>query len=213
MASSESTDGRPTDRTDNELLESAYDLLSRSFEYPESMSGASFKRETSTLLPELARRIDRTAADQFAQFLAEYDDISTAEYIATLELEPDCPLYLGHYVFDQPATCHDIADADRNQYMVELAGIYEHYGLALQDELPDFIPAMAEFLSMTADRRGDELRREFLERFVEFLPQMVEHFEEHGTPYQYPVSAVYRIATIDLEDTTTDHGTENGGDR
>lgn len=212
MASSERHDSRRPDSVE-ELLGPTYDVISWSFAYPESVNESSFKRETSPLLPDIARRLDRPAADRLARFLDEYDDISTAEYVDTLELEPACPLYLGHYVFDEPATCHDIAGAERNQYMVELAGIYEHYGLKIDGELPDFVPAMAEFLSMTLDQRRDELRQDFLEGVVEFLPEMVEHFEDHGTPYQHPVSALHRIATVDLETESGDERIEHGGGR
>lgn len=213
MASREQQGNRPTGGTDGELLRSAYEIISWSFDYPESISDSSFKRETSKLLPKVARRIDRPAADQLAQFIDDYEDISTEQYVDTLELEPACPLYLGHYVFDEPSTCRDIADADRNQYMVELAGIYEHYGLVIEDELPDFVPAMAEFLSMTLDQRGDKLRQDFLERVVEYLPQMVRHFEDHGTPYQYPLSALNRIALVDFEGDPAGYNVETGGDQ
>lgn len=213
MASRKQQDNRPTGVTETELLQSVYDIISWSFDYPESVSESSFKSETSNLLPRVARRIDRPAADQLARFVDEYEEISTEQYVDTLELEPACPLYLGDYVFDEPSTCRDIADADRNQYMVELAGIYEHYGLVIEDELPDFVPAMAEFLSMTLDHRGDALRQDFLERVVEYLPKMIRHFEDHGTPFQYPLSALYRIAIVDLGGDPDGYNVENGGDR
>lgn len=194
-------------------MRTAYEVVSWSFVYPESLHESSFRRETSTLLPELARTVDRPAADHLARFLEAFENVGPDHYINTLELEPTCPLYLGHYVFDEPSTCRDIADADRNQYMVELAGIYEHYGWAIEDELPDFVPAMAEFLGMTLDHREDTLRRDFLERFVELLPEMIRHFEDHGTPYQYPLRALYRIAIADLEAASNGQHLENGGER
>ena len=212
MATREQHGSRKTGRPVSQLLASAYELVSWSFVYPEAMDESAFSEEAATLVPKLARRVDETAAEQLARFLDEFDDVGTDHYVDTLELEPACPPYLGHYVFDEPATCRDIADADRNQYMVELAGIYEHYGLEIADELPDFVPAMAEFLALTVDHRGDALRQDFLERFVELLPEMVSHFEDNGTPYQYPLFALHRIATVDLETGPAENGPEDGGD-
>lgn len=196
-----------------DLLARTYDTISWGFVYPEALDEEAFTRTLSEITPAVARRIDRRAGHALAAFLEEFETVDTIQYVDTLELEPACPLYLGQYAFDEPSTCHDIADADRNQYMVELAAIYEHYGFRLDGELPDFVPAMAEFLGLTVDSRDDPLRREFLERFIELYPDMNDRFQGHGTPYRHLVGGLERIARADLDEEFDSSAPGNGGDR
>lgn len=186
--------GRATDP-----LASAYRLVADCFVYPEDLDRQRFvEAATEAVVPEIAAHVDDRAAALLAAFLDEFDGVSAEEYVRTLELSPACPLYLGHYEFDQPETCRDIADADRNQYMVELAAIYDHFGFALDDELPDYLPAMVEFLALTRDERGDPLREEFVSKMASMLPGMVARFEEEGTPYRKPLAALERVVQYDL---------------
>lgn len=189
-----------------DTLASAYRLIADCFVYPEKIDQEQLLDDAvNDVIPEIATHIDGETAAFLAAFLDEFDEISTQEYIQTLELSPSCPLYLGHYEFDDPKTCREIADTDRNQYMVELAGIYEHFGFTLDNELPDFVPAMVEFLWLTHSERDDALRDEFMSKMVSMLPGMIDRFEEEGTPYQWPLKALERVIQYDLE-------TDEGGD-
>lgn len=181
-------------------LAPTYRLLADLFVYPEAVDrDALLAGGREEVLPALREHVDEEAAGLVATFLDEYEDVSVDEYVETLELEPACPLYLGHYAFDEPETCREIADSDRNQYMVELNGIYEHFGFELADELPDFLPAMVEFLWLTLPERDDELRREFADKLHSMLPGMREQFEDHGTPYWRLVAALEQILAYDIE--------------
>ncbi|MFB6267646.1 MAG: nitrate reductase molybdenum cofactor assembly chaperone [Halodesulfurarchaeum sp.] len=202
MAGTDAAAGtEPRDRSGRrEALAEAYELIATSFVYPEDLDTERFRRRAAEeALPRVARELDPQVAAELSAFVDVLGDIDPDEYVSTFELSPRCPLYLGHYAFDPPETCRDIGDADRNQYMVELAGIYEHFGWGLEDELPDYLPAMSEFLALTVDERDSELRAEFLEKLLGFLPDARERFEDVGTPYRYPLRAFEQVAKLDLE--------------
>lgn len=187
-------------RPDIEALASAYRLIADCFVYPENIDRDEFvEKARADVLPQVTTHLDTGAAEHLSAFLDAYEGIDTEEYVETLELDPSCPLYLGHYEFDEPETCRDIADADRNQYMVELNGIYEHFGFELEDELPDFVPAMVEFLWLTIPERDDGLRAEFASRMLSMLPGMIEQFEQAESPYREPLEALETVLRYDLE--------------
>jgi len=165
-------------------LAETYRLVADLFVYPEDVDRShlvAIGRER--VVPALADHVGSDAADHMAAFLDDYEDVTVDEYVMWHELEPACPLYLGHYEFEEPETCREIADADRNQYMVELNGVYDHFGFELDGELPDYLPAMVEFCWLTLPDRGDELRGEFLSKTLSMLPGMREQFADHRTPY------------------------------
>ena len=75
--------------------------------------------------------IDKESAALLSSFLGQHA-ISEEDYIDLFELDPQCPLYLGSHTYDEPKTCANSAVSDRNGYMIELAGIYSHFGQTLQ---------------------------------------------------------------------------------
>lgn len=193
-------DGATDDRDPTiDALAEGYRLVADLFVYPEAVDRdqlVSHGREET--VPAVRDHVGKEAADRLDAFLDEYEDVTVEEYVQTLELEPDCPLYLGHYEFDEPETCREIASSDRNQYMVELNGIYEHFGFELADELPDFLPAMVEFCWLTLPERDDGLRTELLEKIHSLMPGMREQFEAHGTPYADLLVVLEELLADDL---------------
>jgi len=185
----------PADAT----LAKTYRLVAELFVNPEmadrSTLAATARRD---VLPAVAEDVDDDTASRLRSFLDEYESMPIEEFVVTHELSPACPLYVGHYAFDEPETCRDVADADRNQYMVELNAIYEHYGFELEDELPDFLPAMVEFCWLTLPDRGDELRAEFQRKLLAILPALRERFESEGTPYRLVLEVLDRLLRVDL---------------
>jgi len=182
-----------------EGLLAGYRAVADLFVYPESVDRAELiERCRSEVVPVLRRETGAETADRLEAFLEEYEHLDADEYVQAHELDPACPLYLGHYEFDEPETCRDISDADRNQYMVELNAIYEHFGFELADELPDFVPAMVEFCWLTMPDRDDGLRAEFIEKFARLLPGMCERFESVGTPYRRLLAVLERLLEADL---------------
>lgn len=150
------------------------------------------------------RDLPETIRDPLGRFLADPAGRSPDEYVHTLELSPPCPLYLGAYLFDEPETCRGAAISERNAYMRDLSGLYRHFGFELEGrELPDFLPAVAEFLGLSLRRearRGESLRRVLLEEYVvPALPHLREKLAEYGSPYAALVEALEALVSLDLE--------------
>jgi nitrate reductase delta subunit len=83
--------------------------------------------------------------------------------------------------------------------MIELVGIYRHFGQALDGkELPDFLPLMVEFLSLTVESRDDPVRAKLIDEYmVPFLPPMRSRLEELETPYLHLLGALERLMSAD----------------
>jgi nitrate reductase delta subunit len=106
------------------------------------------------------------------------------DYVALFELDPKCPLYLGAHVFDEPKTCAGAAVSDRNEYMIDLVGMYKHFKLAPNGkELPDYLPLVIELLSLTVGST-DPTRRKLVDDYVlPYLPALRARLERLETPY------------------------------
>ena len=144
--------------------------------------------------------IDEESAMLLSRFLRE-NTISEEDYIDLFELEPQCPLYLGSHTYDEPKTCANAAVSDRNGYMIELTGIYRHFGqMPNGKELPDYLPLMVDFLSLTVESRDDPVRGKFINEYVvPFLPPMRSRLEELETPYLHLLDALERVIDVDLK--------------
>ena len=117
------------------------------------------------------------------------------------ELNPDCSLYLGSHSYEEPKTCAGGAVSDRNEYMIDLLGIYRHFGQSLDGrELADYLPVMIDFLSLTVDSQHDPVREKFIkEYFLPFLPPVRKRLEELNSEYWRLLDAVERLAKYDLQ--------------
>lgn len=185
-------------------LAKAYRLVAELFVNPEQTVRRRLVTDArQDVIPAIAADINEETAAYLRSFLDEYESMSVEAFIEAHELSPACPFYLGHYAFDEPETCREIADTDRNQYMVELSAIFEHFGFAIDDELPDYLPAMVEFCWLTLPERDDELRSEFQRMVLTLLPGMRERFEDHGTPYRLLLDVVDQLLRFDLTGDTT----------
>ncbi|MEE8326150.1 MAG: hypothetical protein V3R58_03845, partial [candidate division NC10 bacterium] len=91
------------------------------------------------------------------------------------------------------------AVSDRNGYMIELTGIYRHFGQVLDGtELPDYLPLMVEFLSLTVESRDDPVRGKLIDEYmVPFLPPMRSRLEELKTPYLHLLDALVRVMSVE----------------
>lgn len=126
------------------------------------------------------------------------------EYTQTLELTPPCPLYLGAHMYEEPNSCRGAGACDRNQYMIELGAIYEHFGLGVEGrELTDFLPVMVDFLGASATRSemdGIGLRRRFVEHYVSpGLPALRASMRKYESVYELLVEALEVTIDEDLE--------------
>lgn len=187
----------PTDSSQRkEAIESVYRAVAEALLPPEQRDRTIVARacaECGSLLPD--------ASAELQAFFVRPEAWSEGEYISTLELAPPCPLYLGAYMFDEPTTCRGAGLSGRNGYMMELARIYEHYGLRSGGrELSDFLPMAAEFLALSlcdAHERNDRgLRRRLLEHMIlPALGPMIERLREYECAYASVVEAL-RLAIL-----------------
>ncbi len=137
-------------------------------------------------------------------FLASPVSDSADEYVQTLELAPPCPLYLGHYLFDEPESCQGVGLSGRNEYMIELINVYKHFGFEMANrEMSDFLPVMVDFLWISLERSALDqigLRRWFLENFLQRgIEPLKEKLEKYESPYALLVESLGAALQADAE--------------
>ena len=181
-----------------QLLQRAYALVADLWCHPQDVEVAQVREEAAAVI-RLLGAVDGEAAAHLERFLAHYPLVEEA-YVELFELNPRCPLYLGSHTFDEPKTCAQAALSDRNEYMIELVGIYKHFGLSLKGrELPDYLPLMVEFLALTAGA-DDPIREKFVrEYFLPFLPPLHERLTTLHSPYRYLLEGLERLLRLDLD--------------
>lgn len=163
-------------------------------------------RRKAAGMAEWLADVDPDAASSFAQFLRA-DPIAEDQYVELFELQPQCALYLGSHVFDEPKTCAGAGVSDRNAYMIELVGVYRHFGRTPDGhELPDYLPLMVEFLGLTAESGDDPVREKFVGQYLlPFLPPMRKRLAEISTPYLHLLDALERLVNGDLNASRRSH--------
>jgi len=144
--------------------------------------------------------VDKDSAATLSRFLGE-NTISEEDYIDLFELNPQCALYLGAHTYEEPTTCATAAVSDRNEYMIELVGIYNHFGQKPNgSELPDYLPLMVDFLALTAESKDDPIRSKLCNDYLlPMLSPMRSRLGELETPYLHLLDALEKVINIDLE--------------
>ena len=177
---------------------SCYQLLSELLLYPE--------QRQEDRIRQLAPRVEAApdpVRKPLLELLANPAIHDCGAYLEELEMSGNRPLYLGFYLFDEPESCQSAGTCGRNGYMIELSGIYRHYGLQLDGrEMPDFLPLVLDFLALSADRReGAEgaVRIQLIERYLQpAVIAMHERFSEHGGPWLLAVDALAALLRAEL---------------
>lgn len=151
---------------------------------------------TKSNMPKVAEQIER--------FMQSENAHSSNEYVSTLELSPPCPLYLGSHLFEEPSTCSGISTSPRNAFMLELIGMYKHFGFDLGSvEMPDFLPVMLNFLALSVNGEKQDtlgLRRRMIEKYLmPGITQLAKGFEKFGSIYGLLIPAIELVATEDLK--------------
>lgn len=175
---------------DTTQLAYTYRLVAELFLYPEERDLARIKAEMEWLetAPEEIR-------SPFKAFFALPAAVSAEEYVATLELTPVVPLYLGAHLYGEPKSCRGAGISGRNGYMLELANIYRHFGIELEGgEMADFVPVVVEFLGISL-YRGDVdeigLRRYLVEQLlVKGFEMLLTALRKYESPYAHLVDAL-----------------------
>ncbi len=113
-----------------------------------------------------------------SSFLAE-NAIAEEDYIDLFELDPDCALYLGSHSYEEPETCANAGTSDRNEYMIDLMGVYRHFGqIPNRQEMPDYLPLMVDFLAMTVESKDDSIRHKLIDEYLlPYFPPMRSRLE------------------------------------
>lgn len=185
-----------------EILRDVYELIAMLWCCPpdSDVEYEAFKKSARSTIDRLDS-LDHASAALLHRFLSE-NDISEEYYIELFELDPKCALYVGSHSFDEPTTCAGAAVSDRNEYMIELGAIYRHFGREPNGiELPDYLPLMIDFLSLTAGQNDDPVREKLIREYLlPYLPPMRKRLEELETPYLYLLQALEAVLEIELID-------------
>jgi len=185
----------------NQILKGVYSLMAELWCSPSEMKAKKdeIKKDTKGVIKKL-ENIDKESAMLLRKFLEE-NTISDESYIDLFELDPQCALYLGSHKYDEPKMCANAAVSDRNKYMIELKAIYKHFRkIPDEKELPDYLPLMIDFLSLTIESKDDSVRGKFIKEYLlPFLPLIHSKLKELKTPYVYLIDALDKIINIDLK--------------
>ncbi len=185
----------------NQILKDVYSLMAELWCSPSEMNAKKdeIKKDTKGVIKKL-ENIDKESAVLLRKFLEE-NTISDESYIDLFELDPQCALYLGSHKYDEPKMCANAAVSDRNKYMIELKAIYKHFRkIPDERELPDYLPLMIDFLSLTIELKDDSVRGKFIKEYLlPFLPLIHSKLKELKTPYVYLIDALDKIINIDLK--------------
>jgi len=149
--------------------------------------------ELVAALPEIARRLAadeslrRESQDALAGLLAELrrEDLLDLQerYVARFDTGRSTSLHLFEHVHGD--------SRDRGQAMVDLNAMYRRAGFSLAaSELPDYLPALLEYLSTRPVKDAEEV----LADCVHILRAVGERLLEQGSPY----AAVF-AALLDLQ--------------
>lgn len=177
-------------------LREAYACIAELWCSPRDVDMEQAKRRTERAIAGLTP-LDREAAASLSEFLR--NSVSEEEYVELFELDPRCSLYLGSHVFEEPKTCAQAGLSDRNGYMIELRGIYGHLGLSPNGkELPDYLPLMVEFLSLSAASDDPVRSRLVKDYMLPYLPPIRSRLEQLKTHYVVLLDALERVLKIDL---------------
>lgn len=175
---------------------SAWRFLSEVLLYPEDRNRArlrSWAQRAARDMPELSDMIETLLASP------ELED--TDLYLATFEIAALCPLYLGHYLFEEPKSCSGAAMSGRNNYMIQLKNLYRHFGFEMQGkELPDYLPLMLEFLALSAGHPALKHRRMLVKDFMlPALPALCQALREARNVYSPIAGLLEQLLNAELE--------------
>jgi len=151
------------------------------------------ERELVEALPELAGAIDsedlipsgeRRALGALIAELAQAELMSLQEnYVGLFDRSRDLSLHLFEHVHGE--------SRDRGQAMVDLGGLYASHGFMLAgNELPDFLPAVLEYLS----HRPLPEARDLLADMGHILQALGGRLAQRRSAYSAALAALIRLA-------------------
>lgn len=192
-----------TATTNSTVPAAVYEAVAEWLLYPEEVDLGTLESERFDQIVATAGEVGPDIAANLGRFKDGWGTLSEEEYLNLFELNPRCPLYLGSHQFEEPTSCATAGLSDRNTYMLEIGNIYRHFGFQLKGEMPDYLPAMVEFLALTADCEGED--RDVRMRLVVLLMvdgvRLVnEKLENEKGPYHHLLEALQRCLRREMED-------------
>lgn len=184
-----------------EELACVYGAIGEWMLYPEEIDPESLAGDAVTATLSAARVIGPDVEAHLRGFVDARETVDAEEYVNLFELSPRCPLYLGAHQFDEPTTCTQAGLSDRNTFMLEIANVYRHFGAELHTELPDFLPAMTEFLAITAGcpPQDDEVRLRLIDKLmIDGVRLVAEELGKLEVPQGHLVEALIRCLETEL---------------
>lgn len=182
-------------------LAHVYGAIAEWLLYPEEIDPDSLSDASVSETLAAARAIDVEVESRLRRFGDQRATVDAEQYVNLFELSPRCPLYLGTHQFEEPKTCNAAGLSDRNTYMLEIANIYRHFGFELSGELPDYLPAMVEFLALTAGRSpaDDEVRVRLIDKLMIRGARIVtEKLAQLDVPHRHLVEALVTCLEYEL---------------
>lgn len=180
-------------------LISSYRLIAELLLYPEERDAEIIETELKNI-----QSFSELVTQPIEKFFQNPSASSLDEYIATLELSPPCPLYVGSYLYDEPNSCRGAGLSGRNGYMIELTNVYRHFGFEPNNqELPDFLPLMVEFLNLSLGKKDRDrigLRRRFVEHYLlPALKPISDNLKKYESPYLLLIESLKAALAEDLK--------------
>ncbi len=135
-------------------------------------------------MPEIARK--RTALIDFLDHLAETNLLTLQEdYVQTFDRNRSHALYIFEHVHGE--------DRDRGAALVDLLEEYRKYGLELgDDELPDYLPALLEFLAEIDPQPAFKL----LGDAVHVINHIAQKLATNSSPYAVLLQTVVMLSPV-----------------
>jgi nitrate reductase molybdenum cofactor assembly chaperone NarJ/NarW len=162
-----------------------FKALSALLSYPdEALQNAAPELRTAIdeedLLPPESRRV----LDALIEEIATGDLLALQErYVELFDRTRSLSLHLFEHVYGE--------SRDRGQAMIDLKSLYERNGLYLStSELPDYLPAFLEFLSMRPQKEA----REQLSQPAHILTALAERLHKRDSPYAAVFDALTTLA-------------------
>ena len=155
--------------------------------------------EVLKLKKEIEALAEELQLPQLAEFIRRAEEVNIEEHrVDMFERAPKCPPYAGWWALGEDSR-------ERGWYMHQILSYYKTFGfdMDVRKELPDYLPAMLEFLAATADvedlgRR--ELRKDFYRRFIKpWFDKFTHCLEKQKSPYAHLAKALTETFKKDLE--------------
>ena len=134
--------------------------------------------------PELQSQEGRLKS--FLDYLGSHNLRELQEnYVATFDRNRDHALYIFEHVYGE--------DRDRGSAMVDLLQEYRNHGFELgDDELPDYLPALLEYLSQVSSEHAQKL----LGDAVHVIAHIGGKLEKSGSPYAVLLQGITELSPV-----------------